>query len=155
LDIRRSRCRATFLDAADSMLQPQLIAVFMAMGLALIVALFLFVLMLTLFRPWLQGLMSGAGVSVLELIGMRMRRINVPAVMSSLILAKQSGVELSHIDLQRADLRGVDLEKLTLAFIETHKQDLGVTFDDLVELELRGRLAEKLGGAGALRARSL
>jgi uncharacterized protein YqfA (UPF0365 family) len=133
--------------------EPQIIAVILALGLSLIFILLLFVAMLTLFRPWFQGLMAGAPVSVLELLGMRLRRINVPAVMRSLILARQSGVDVSHIDLQRAALRGVDLEKVTLSFIQAHRQNLGVTFEELVDVELRGRLAEKLG-PGGFRSRS-
>jgi uncharacterized protein YqfA (UPF0365 family) len=99
---------------------------------------------LSLFRPWLQAFMAGAQVSLIDILGMRFRRIDPQVVIRSLILARQSGVEVSSLDLQRAYLRGVDLEKVTLAHIQAQKRDLGTTFDELVELELHDRLAKLL-----------
>jgi len=89
----------------------------------------------------MQGFLSGAPVSIIELIGMRLRRIDVQAVMRNLIVARQSGVDLKHIDLQRAWLRGVDLDKVTLAYIQAQKEGTGETFDDLVDARQRGRLS--------------
>jgi uncharacterized protein YqfA (UPF0365 family) len=112
--------------------------------MALVILLIFFVLTFTLLRPWLQGFLAGTPVSIMALIGMRLRRIDVQTVMRSLLLARHSSVQLSHHDLQRAYLRGVDLEKVTLAYIHASQRGLGETFEDLVNLELQGRLAEKL-----------
>src|SRR5690349_21628681 len=103
-----------------------------------------FFLMLSLFVPWLQGFLTGANVPLLALVGMKLRKTNVSQVMKYLILARQSGVPLTWRELERAYLRGVDLEKITLAHIESQKQQLGLSFEELVELELKDRLAEKL-----------
>ena len=103
-----------------------------------------FFLMLSLVRPWMQSFVSGAPITIFDLIGMKLRRIDVAQVLKCRILAKQSGVELSSRELQQAYLRGVDLEKLTLAHIEAQKQQLGTSFEELVELDLQDRLAEKL-----------
>lgn len=123
---------------------PKVIMIVVVAGVAIVFALLAFMAMMMLFKPWLQGFLSGAPIPIFALIGMRLRRIDVSAVMRSLILAKQSGVELSHLDLQRAYLRGVDLEKITLAHIAAHKRRLGTSFEELVELELSDRLKDRL-----------
>jgi uncharacterized protein YqfA (UPF0365 family) len=112
--------------------------------LGLVVVLALFFLMIGLFRLWFQGILAGVNVLVFDLIAMKLRRIDAALVMKCLILARQSGVELSHVELQRAYLQGADLEKLTLAHITAQKQQLGATFEELVASELQDRLAEKL-----------
>ena len=103
-----------------------------------------FFVMLSLFVPWVQAFVSGAPVPLIALIGMKLRKIDVSLVLKCLILARQSGVPLTIYELQQAYLRGVDLEKLTLAHVESQKQQLGLSFEELVELDLKDRLAEKL-----------
>jgi len=43
-------------------------------------------------------------------------------------------------------LLGVDLDKVVLAFIRAKKDDMDVTFQQLVEADLDNRLEEKLKG---------
>lgn len=119
------------------------VLVIVILGLVVILAVLL--LMLRLFRLWLQGVLAGVNLPVLQLIAMKLRKIDAACVMKCLILARHSGAELSSDELQRAYLRGVDLEKLTLAHIEATKQQLHTSFEELVECELQSRLAEKLG----------
>jgi hypothetical protein len=47
--------------------------------------------------------------------------------------------------MERAYLQGVDLEKVTLAYIRSKSENLGFTFEELVKAELDFRLREKLG----------
>jgi len=96
------------------------------------------------FAPWLQAYLSGVPLSVLDLVGMRMRKIDVRAVLRALILAHQAGAPLSSAEMQRACLQGADLEKVTLAFIRAKKEKLDITFKQLVEADLEDRLKEKL-----------
>ena len=95
-------------------------------------------------RPWMRAFLSGTPVSVFDILGMRLRRADVNAVLKSLIVARQAGVVISCRQLESACLQGVDLEKLTLAMVHAKKQNMEVTFDELVASDLEGRLAEKL-----------
>ena len=110
----------------------------------LVMALLMFLAFTSLLRIWLQGILAGVRITIIDLLAMRLRRIDTHAVMKSLILATQSGVPISHVELQRAYLRGVDLEKITLAYLQAQKRSQGVTFEELVELDLQDRLAAKL-----------
>lgn len=96
------------------------------------------------FSIWFQAFMSGASISLFEIIGMRLRRTNAKAVVRAVIMAKQGGAAVSCNDMEKAYLQGVNLEKVTLAFIEAKKQGIELTFDELVDAERQDRLAEKL-----------
>jgi uncharacterized protein YqfA (UPF0365 family) len=94
---------------------------------------------------WLQALMSGTPVTALEILGMRLRRIDARGVVRVLIMARQGGVAVTCRQMESTCLQGVDLEKLTLAMIHAKKQGMEMTFEELVAADLEDRLAEKSG----------
>ena len=96
------------------------------------------------FNIWFQAFMSGVPISILEIIGMRLRRTNVNAVVRAVVMAKQGDAAVSCTDMEKAYLQGVNLEKVTLAFIEAKKEEIEITFDELVDTERQDRHAEKL-----------
>lgn len=99
---------------------------------------------LSVFRPWLQAFLSATPVSVLEILGMRLRRTDVSAVLSALIMARQADVALTCRQAETAYLQGADLKKLTLALIQAKRQGIGVTFDELLEAEHNHLLSQVL-----------
>ena len=109
------------------------------------VCLLLGVILCLLFLPtWIQAMLSGVPLRVLDLIGMRLRRTDIRAVVRALILAKRGGVHISCADMESAWVQGVNLEKVTLAMIQSGKEDLGFTFQELVDAERRDRLSDLL-----------
>lgn len=106
------------------------------------------VLALWALRPWLRATMAGTQLTVFEIIGMRLRRVDVDAVVAALVMARQSGVEIHQVDLQRAYLAGVDLETITLAWIAAERKKMDITFDQLVAMFQEKRLGELLGDEG-------
>jgi uncharacterized protein YqfA (UPF0365 family) len=110
---------------------------------------FLFLLITTalfamFFSTWIQAFLSGVPLTILELIGMRLRQTDIKAVVRALIMARHGGVGIPSVEMEKAWAQGVDLEKVTLAIIEARKQNMDLTFQDLVDAEVEGRLAEKL-----------
>ncbi|MDY0167601.1 MAG: flotillin-like FloA family protein [Thermoguttaceae bacterium] len=99
-----------------------------------------------LFTPWFQATMSGVRLSVYDIIGMRLRGTDVKAVIQALVMAHHAGAPLSVTEVERAFLQGVDLEKVILAYVRAKKDDMDVTFQELVEADLEHRLEEKLAG---------
>jgi uncharacterized protein YqfA (UPF0365 family) len=67
------------------------VAAFVAGYLACIVTVVPLALFFYLMRPWLQGFLSGAPVSILHLIGMRLRQTPVRLVMDAYISLIHSG----------------------------------------------------------------
>ena len=112
--------------------------------LFLLVPLVFFIFMIRIGTPWMRAYMSGTPISVFDILGMRLRHTDLDAVLKALITARQGGVFLSCRQVEQAYLQGVDLEKLTLAVIHAKKQGMETTWEELVELELEHRLANKL-----------
>ena len=111
-------------------------------------ALVLFVLCVsiyvTFFSTWLRAFMSGTPVSFLDLIGMRLRGTDFKTVVRALVMAKQGGVVISPDEMERAWVQGVNLEKVTLAVIQATKNNMDVTFAELVDADVDDRLARLL-----------
>ena len=95
-------------------------------------------------RPWARSLLSGIRISLLMIVFMRIRRSDVNQIIDALVMALQSGVSIPVEKMERASVQQVDLQKVTLAMIESERRGLGLEFDELVEAELSSRLAEKL-----------
>jgi uncharacterized protein YqfA (UPF0365 family) len=93
---------------------------------------------------WLQAFMTKTPITMLEIIGMKFRKVNPRIVIQSMIMANQAGIALSRAELERAYLQGVDLVKITLAAIQAKKKNLDLTFQQLVDADLEGKLEEKL-----------
>jgi len=110
----------------------------------LLVALICFAVVMRFGGLWFQAYMSGVPLPLIELIGMSFRKVDIRAVVRTLIMATQAGVRLSRVDVERAYLQGVDIEKVTLAMIRAKKEGIEVTFQELVDADLENRLEEKL-----------
>ena len=112
------------------------------------VVVLVFMPMLVLFwyvvRPWIRSLLFGIRVSLLMIVFMRIRRSDVNQIIDALVMALQSGVSIPVEKMERASVQQVDLQKVTLAMIESERRGLGREFDELVGAELSSRLAEKL-----------
>ena len=66
-------------------------------------------------------------------------------VVKTLVMAHEAGVPLSCTEVESASLQGVDLEKITLAYIRATRENMDLTFQDLVDADLNDQLAAKLG----------
>lgn len=104
---------------------------------------FLFVFV-KIVAPWFQALLAGVPLRATEILGMHFRRTNVKRVVQALIMSSQAGAPLKSADVERAYLQGVDLEKVILAYIRVKKENLNLSFQDLVDADLNNRLEEKL-----------
>lgn len=94
-------------------------AAFVAGYLACIVTLVPFAIFLFLFRPWLQGFLAGAPISVLQLLGMRLRQTPIRLVMDAYMSLIHRGasvdaktVESVYIANRHGILGAEDLVKL-------------------------------------------
>ncbi len=92
---------------------------------------------------WLTAHLTGVPIPFPEIIGMVFRRVDPKAIVSALVVAKQAGQVLSRAELERAYLRGADINKITLAFVRAKAENLDVTFEDLVQADL----GERSGGS--------
>ena len=110
----------------------------------LLVLLALLLIFMSFFRHWMRAFLSGAPISLFQLLGMSMRKVNPAKVLPHGIAATQSGHPIGWVELERAYLQGTDLEKVTTACITSQEQGKGFTFQELVVADRESRLAEML-----------
>ncbi len=120
------------------------IVALVAMVVFLLIFLLLAVVFATFFLTWMRAYLSGAPVMVFDLIGMKLRRTDTKAVVSALIIAKQSDVTIPVAEMEKAWIQGANLEMVTLAMIQATKENLDITFQDLVDAQRDDRLEEML-----------
>ncbi|MGA2915160.1 MAG: flotillin-like protein FloA [Sedimentisphaerales bacterium] len=110
-------------------------------GLIIIfVLIFIFgLLVLAYGRMWLQAKLSGAPISVGELIGMTLRRVDARVIVQSRITAVQAGLDLSRRDLESHYLAGGRVPNVVRALIAADRANLNLSFKIATAIDLAGR----------------
>ncbi len=102
------------------------------------------ILLITLFymvpiRLWIAAKASGAGVSMLQLIGMRLRRVPPEQIVNARISAVKAGIDTS-IDLIEAHfLAGGNVVLVVNALISADKAGIDLDFQRAAAIDLAGR----------------
>ena len=114
------------------------------LGLAAIVILIFVVVIfslifLNIFWLWLQAYLSGANVKFSELIGMRLRRVDYRAIVSSKIMAVQAGLSVTTRDLESHYLAGGRVPNVVRALIAANRANIELTLKTATAIDLAGR----------------
>jgi len=92
------------------------------------------------FRLWLQAFMSNADVSILDLIGMRLRKVDATTVVLCKIQLVKAGIhEVSTNDLESHYLAGGRVPNVTRAMIAAHRAVLDLDWKKACAIDLAGR----------------
>ena len=97
------------------------------------------ILSLVPIKQWFVALVSGAHVSMGRLIGMRLRRVKVPPIVSAYIQAKKAGIDIDIVDLETHYMAGGDIDKVIVALISAHSAKLPLSVDQAKAIDLAGR----------------
>ncbi|QDU74927.1 SigmaW regulon antibacterial [Bremerella volcania] len=94
-------------------------------GLLLAFILYMLSTFFSIFRPWLQVMLSGGKASVFQILGMRMRGSNVRLVTEAYVMLVQRGqkVSLSEVESQYIARKNVIVESQDL--MQIVEQNLG------------------------------
>ncbi len=91
-----------------------------AIGITVFLLFVLLVLFIVLFQfigLYVRALVSGASVSLLDLIGMRLRKVNAAAIVNSRIQATRAGLDVTTAEMESHVLAGGDVQRVILAMI--------------------------------------
>lgn len=95
-----------------------------------------------LFGPFLQlyiqARLSKARVGVWEIIGMRLRHADVPAIVFSRIRSEKAGIPVRASDLELHDLAGGDIAGVIGALIEAKRAGVPLDFETACAADLQG-----------------
>jgi uncharacterized protein YqfA (UPF0365 family) len=107
--------------------------------LAVAVVMLLILLWAVPVRLWIEAVFAGVKVSLGDLIGMRLRKVNPAAVVRPLVAATKAGVNISTRHLEAHYLAGGHVDRVVKALISADKANLGLSFEQAAAIDLAGR----------------
>ena len=107
--------------------------------IAVIVILFIGIVVLPFAFLWLQALLSGAKVRLLDLIGMRFRRVDSRVIVINRINAVKAGLDIPTAILEAHYLAGGNVTKVVRSVIAANKAGIHLTTERAMAIDLAGR----------------
>jgi uncharacterized protein YqfA (UPF0365 family) len=108
-------------------------------GIAFVIVAIILVIFFGFFRLWVQALFTGARVSVVDLIGMKLRNVDYGMIVRQKIALVQAGVKVGNEELEALYLARGNVPKVTAAVIAAHKAGIELTFATAQAIDLAGR----------------
>jgi uncharacterized protein YqfA (UPF0365 family) len=111
---------------------------------ALIMVLVVLLIFAQYFRWWIQSFLTGAGISIWDLMGMTFRKVNIGTVVKAKIMAIQAGLgndpELTTRALEAHQLSGGNIMLVIRALINASKAKIvRLSFREATAIDLAGR----------------
>ncbi len=110
---------------------------------AVVIGLFLMVMLLIVaqfFRLWLQAYMSNAEVTMFDLIGMRLRKVDAPTIVLAKIQLVKAGIhDVDTNDLESHYLAGGRVTNVTRAIIAANRAVIDLNWKKACAIDLAGR----------------
>ena len=88
---------------------------------------------------WFTALISGAHISLLQMILMRWRKIPVSAIVSSMIEGTKAGLKLNPNSLEAHYLAGGNFKNVVHALVSAQKAGISLNFEEATAIDLAGR----------------
>ncbi len=112
--------------------------------------LFVFVFMLVVFFVifisnmvpvglWISAMAAGIHISLISLVGMRLRRTNANIIINAMIKGTKAGLDLSVSQLESHYLSGGRVDNVIDALIAAHRANLDLSFERGAAIDLAGR----------------
>ena len=106
---------------------------------AVIVGLILTFVIFSYFSLWLQALVSGAHVGLLNLVFMRLRKVPPKLIVDAKIMAVKAGIEIDTNSLEAHFLAGGNVMRVIQSLIAADKANIPLTFKRGTAIDLAGR----------------
>lgn len=94
---------------------------------------------------WIQALMSGTPVGILQMVAMKLRKVNPDRIVKAMIMAHQAGIPtrgelgIQTQDLEAHFLAGGNVERVIQAIIAANQAQIDLNFDRAAAIDLAGR----------------
>lgn len=109
----------------------------------LVVVLVIFAIFMSYFRWWIQSFLTGAGVSLFDLLGMTFRKVKPSIIVPSKIMAVQAGLvdpEMTTKALEAHYLAGGNVPMVVRSLIAANKaKTIKLSFREATAIDLAGR----------------
>ena len=109
-------------------------------GVAILLVLLIAVFVVRFFNLWLQSFLTKAGISIFQIIGMSLRKVNPTMIVRSRIMAVQAGIGGCDTRLLEAHyLAGGNVGNVVRALIAANRANLDLDFMTAAGIDLAGR----------------
>lgn len=105
----------------------------------LILVLIIFATMAQFLGLYVRAMVSGAKVSMAELLGMRLRKVNSTVIVNSRIQAFRAGLSITQAEMESHMLAGGDVPRVITAMIAANKANIDLSFKTATAIDLAGR----------------
>ncbi|MFA7005715.1 MAG: flotillin-like protein FloA [Verrucomicrobiia bacterium] len=105
-------------------------------GVLVVFALIAITLFLYFLNVWIRALAARAPVSIVSLIGMKLRRVPVGLIVDNRITAVKAGIDLTTDPLEAHYLAGGSVDQVVLALIATKKAGITLNWDRACAIDL-------------------
>jgi uncharacterized protein YqfA (UPF0365 family) len=109
------------------------------LAILVIVGLVIVGMIAPLFGLWVQALAARAGVGILALVGMRLRRVNPSVIVLSRIQAVRAGLKVSTVELESHYLAGGRPVNVVRALIAANRANINLDWKLATAIDLAGR----------------
>lgn len=107
--------------------------------LAAVVVIILLALVLAFLKVWVRAWMSGAYISLFNLVGMKLRSVPPKLIVDARIRAVKAGLPLTTDQLEAHFLAGGDVINVVQALIAADKANIELSFQRAAAIDLAGR----------------
>jgi uncharacterized protein YqfA (UPF0365 family) len=105
----------------------------------LIVFLVFLAIILQFMGLYVRAYVSGARVSLFELIGMRLRKVNSTTIVNARIQASRAGLHIAQSEMESHMLAGGDVQRVIAAMIAANKANIALDWKTATAIDLAGR----------------
>ena len=107
--------------------------------LALLVAFITVMFVMVPMNVWFRALASGAHISMMRLVGMKLRKVDYKKLVNIYIISQKAGLQIPIVELETHMMAGGDIEKVVDALIAAHSARLDLTIEQAKAIDLAGR----------------
>ena len=112
----------------------------LGLGLAIVTLAIIFgFIFLSFLNLWIQCVLTGADISIWNLLWMKLRKINYEMVVKQKIALIQTGVKVATAELEAHFLTGGDVPKTAKAVIAAHNAGIDLSWATAARIDLAGR----------------
>ncbi len=104
-----------------------------------ILALIITMLVLVPFKLWFRAFVSSAHISMIKLIGMKLRKVDCQLITLNYITARKAGLKISVDELETHYMAGGSVENVVKALVAAYSANIDLTVQKAKAIDLAGR----------------
>jgi len=124
---------------ADDSLTGGQIALIVFLLFLLVIALIIVGYLAGFIQLYIRAKVSGAPVRLMELVGMRFRKVNSLVIVNSRIQAMRAGLNITQAEMESHMLAGGNVQRVILAMIAANKANIELPWRTATAIDLAGR----------------